>query len=129
MNMRKIPYPPRLRNVLLKKTATVIGKLRYHFFNLTEKEIKDWNNIFSSLLKMPPRTHFKIAKGMVNAPPWHVSKMGFSKRALRQFRSDHQFKGIHIREYKDCYVAHIDFYNPSRNLFKHWAYYVPKYFI
>src|SRR3989344_785229 len=96
MNMRKIPYPPRLRNVLLKKTATVIGKLRYHFFNLTEKEIKDWNNIFSSLLKMPPRTHFKIAKGMVNAPPWHVSKMGFSKRALRQFRSDHQFKGIHI---------------------------------
>lgn len=107
-----------------------MNQIHWYFFNLTEVQVQDWDNLFEELQKLPKRAHVKIAKKHLNAnPPWPTSKLGLPKKCIRQFRSDHPFKSIHVREYPEHYTAHIDLYSPRKNPFRHWVFDTPEYLV
>lgn len=51
---------------------------------------------------------------MIQFPPdVHESKMGLSKGAIRQYRDRHATQSLHIHEFSDHYLVHVDAFNPE----------------
>ena len=113
------------------RPESIWGRIKWYFSNIEEVAIESWEGVFEHLKTLPRRAHIKIHKQHLHdKPPWECSRLGFRKKSMVQYRSDNKFMSIHVREYGDHYVAHIDLYSPKlgiKDTIMHWIYDVPEY--
>ena len=47
-------------------------------------------------------------------PPWfHETKLGLSKGAIRQYRDESPSNSLHLHEFPDYFLVHVDTFNPE----------------
>ncbi len=66
-------------------------------------------------------TFAKIPKKESDCLPeeFHESFMGLSKGAIRQFRDDRAIDSLHIHEFPDYFLVHVDAFNPEHHPVAH----------
>ena len=82
----------------------------------------DWAQIESIVRDMPARHNLVIPKSVTpHAPPLRTSRLGRKRRAIRQFRDNRCRDSLHIKEYKDRWIVHVDLWNPHHHTIRHLA--------
>ncbi len=83
---------------------------------LTWKQAESWTR------RLPEKTNLVVPRThLPDETPYRKSALGRRRGALRQYRC-HQAKGnLHIKEFEDHWVMHVDAYNPHTNMVQHLA--------
>src|SRR5687767_8622018 len=69
---------------------------------------------------LPERHNLVVPKAhLAQAPPHRRTWMGRKKGALHQYRCHRGEHNLHIKEYADRWVVHVDRWNPHHNMVKH----------
>ncbi len=79
----------------------------------------DWENIREECAQTGK--FIKIMKqGPIEFPiDFHESNMGLSKGAIRQYRDDRPTQSLHVHEFPDYFLAHVDTFNPEHHPIAH----------
>ncbi len=80
----------------------------------------NWTELEDLTRSLPRKTNLVIPKHAVAAPPpYRRSRLGRSRGAVRQYRDRLRHQTIHVKEYHDRFVLHVDSWNPHTNPFRH----------
>ncbi len=73
----------------------------------------DWEEIRSQCIQQGESVRIDKKPGLSLPSYFHETNMGISKGELRQFRDDNPTQSLHIHEFSDHYLAHVDIFNPK----------------
>lgn len=79
----------------------------------------DWENIREECSKN--NKVIKVPKvGKIDLPPdFHEANLGISKGAIRQYRDEKATYSLHVHEFEDHFLAHVDTFNPEYHPLAH----------
>ncbi|HLE47330.1 MAG TPA: hypothetical protein VI818_03455 [Candidatus Thermoplasmatota archaeon] len=79
-----------------------------------------WNHAEALARKLAPKSNLVVPKARLSdAPPYPRSRLGRSRGALRQFRCHRSEYNLHIKEFEDHWVIHVDRWNPHLHAVRH----------
>lgn len=79
-----------------------------------------WLQLEEIARSLPRKTNLVVPREAVpDVPPYQRSRLGRPRGALRQFRCDNRSKNLHVKEYHDRWVVHVDYWNPHTNPVRH----------
>ncbi|HLE46685.1 MAG TPA: hypothetical protein VI818_00175 [Candidatus Thermoplasmatota archaeon] len=81
-----------------------------------------WPEIEAIVRELPARHNLVIPKSVTPEPPPHkTSPFGRKRGALRQFRDARPRDTLHIKEFPDRWIVHVDLWNPHHHMVRHIA--------
>lgn len=81
-----------------------------------------WSEAAALARALPPRTNLVVPKSRLLDPiPYARSRRGRGYGALRQFRCDAPRANLHIKEFENHWVMHVDGWNPHHHVWRHLA--------
>lgn len=79
-----------------------------------------WADVERFARSLPARHNLVVPKSVLpNLPPHRPSWLGRRRGALKQYRCDQPGQNLHIKEYSDRWVVHVDRWNPHKKPFRH----------
>jgi len=89
---------------------------------MTEATRMGWADIEEIVRDMPPRHNLVIPKSVTpEAPPHRTSPLGRKRGAIRQYRDHRPRDTLHIKEFPDRWIVHVDLWNPHHHMVRHLA--------
>jgi hypothetical protein len=80
----------------------------------------DWNHLARIARRLPPKTNLVVPKSLVpQRPPHRRTRLGRRRGAACQYRDRRARRNLHVKEYPDRWVVHVDAYNPHVHLVRH----------
>lgn len=79
----------------------------------------DWENIREECIKTGKVLKIPREKNMNFPPDVHEASLGISKGCLRQYRDEKPSNSLHIHEFEDYFLAHVDRFNPEHHPVAH----------
>ena len=81
-----------------------------------------WKGIEEIVRAMPARHNLVIPKDWQSErPPHELSRLGRRRGALRQYRDARPTQSLHVKEYEDRWIVHVDLWNPHHHVVRHVA--------
>lgn len=79
-----------------------------------------WDEAEALARKLQPKTNLVVPKArLAEEPPYNRSGLGRSRGALRQFRCHRPQYNLHIKEFEQHWVLHVDRWNPHLHALRH----------
>lgn len=79
-----------------------------------------WTDVERLARSLPPRHNLVVPKSaLAQKPPHRRTWLGRSRGALKQYRCDQADQNLHIKEYADRWVVHVDRWNPHKAPLRH----------
>ena len=73
----------------------------------------DWENIRERCMNDERFIRLEKTQDIVLPNDFHESTLGLAKGAIRQFRDTRETNSLHVHEFSDHYLAHVDTFNPE----------------
>lgn len=117
------------RNMPDKDLSTNIPDIQLNHQNTSQVQAKsqisqnnllDWETLRDECSQEHGK-FIKIPKQNISPfpPDFHISNMGLSKGAIRQYRDRRATQSLHIHEFPDYYLVHVDAFNPEDHPIAH----------
>lgn len=79
----------------------------------------DWESVREQCIRSGEKARVDKAEGVELPPYVHETHLGISKDAIRQYRDDRPINSLHIHEYDDYFLVHVDAFNPESHPLAH----------
>jgi hypothetical protein len=100
----------------------LLSRYQWHDDAVRAWEPLSWRQAESWTRVLPAKTNLIVPRENLDAaPPFDESWMGRRRGALRQYRCKRRFGNLHIKEFPDHWVMHIDSWNPHKAPVRHLA--------
>ena len=73
----------------------------------------DWESIREECRHSGEMIKIPKSKTISLPPDFHESNLGLSKGAIRQYRDRRSTHSLHVHEFPDYFLAHVDTFNPE----------------
>ena len=73
----------------------------------------DWEKIREECIQTGEMIKIEKEKKNPLPPFFHETTLGLSKGAIHQYRDDRATHTLHIHEFPDYFLAHVDIFNPE----------------
>lgn len=79
-----------------------------------------WDAVDELARSLPAKHNLVIPKSAVaGPPPFSTTRLGRPYGCRRQYRCNRARQNLHVKEYDDRWVVHVDAYNPAKHAIRH----------
>ncbi len=80
----------------------------------------DWGDVGELARSLPAKYNLVVPKTAVpEPPPYPTTRLGRPYGCQRQYRDGRARENLHIKEYDDRWVVHVDAFHPGKHVVRH----------
>jgi hypothetical protein len=98
----------------------LLSDFRKHDHEVLSWDPLKWREAEAWTRRLPAKTNLVVPRThLSDEPPYKTSWMGRRRGAIGQYRCHRRKMNLHVKEFPDHWVLHVDTYNPHTNPVQH----------